>query len=424
MLTRRAWLRAAAAAAVAAFLPARARGAAPSAGAPAAGAPPASGTPAIGRRRLRVAVVGAGAFGGWTALHLRHRGATVTLVDAWGPGNSRSSSGGETRVIRAIYGPDRIYVDLAARSLVLWKENEKRFGRRLFHATGVLWMTGSDDAYERAALPILKEAGVRVDEMGAGDAARRWPQVRFDGVGRVLFEPGGGYLLARRACREVADRFVAEGGAYRQVAARPGPMRGGALDRLDLSDGSTLEADAFVFAGGPWLATLFPDLLGHRIRPSRQEVFYFGTPPGDPRFGDDRLPVWIDNGARLFYGVPGNEHRGFKIADDTRGPDFDPTAGDRVPTRSAMRAARAYLGRRFPDLADAPLLESRVCQYENSPDGHFIVDRHPEARNAWIVGGGSGHGFKHAPALGERVARLVTNEASPDPFFSLSRFRG
>lgn len=390
---------------------------------PGQGAPPA-GAPAIGRRVLRVAVVGAGAFGGWTALHLRRRGVTVTLFDAWGPGNSRASSGGETRVIRATYGPDRIYVDLAVRSLALWRENEERWGRRLLRRTGVLWMAGEDDTYERASLPHLKKAGVAVEEMSRGDAARRWPQVNFEGVHRVLFEKDGGYLLARQSCREVVDRFVAAGGVYRPVAAVPEPPRSGTMRRLNLSDGSTQEADAFVFACGPWLAAVFPDLLGRRIEPSRQEVHYFGTPPGDRRFSDDRFPVWIDNGARLFYGIPGNEHRGFKIADDTRGPAFDPTSGDRTPTRAGIRAARAYLAWRFPGLKDAPLLESRVCQYENSPDGHFIVDRHPGARNVWIAGGGSGHGFKHGPALGERLARLVMHEADVDPFFALSRFPG
>jgi glycine/D-amino acid oxidase-like deaminating enzyme len=366
-------------------------------------------------------VVGAGAFGGWTALDLRRRGASVTLLDAWGPGNSRSSSGGETRVIRATYGPDRIYVDMAARSLALWKENEKRWGRRLLRATGVLWMAGDDDAYERASLPVLRAAGVRVEDLTPAEAARRWPQIHFEGVRRVLFEPDGGYLLARQACREVAERFLAEGGTYRPLAAAPGPIEGGGMRRLRLSDGTTLQADAFVFACGPWLAGVFPDLLGRRIEPTRQEVHYFGTPPGDRRFSDDRFPVWIDNGARLYYGIPGNEERGFKIADDTRGPAFDPTSGDRAPGKAAIRAARRYLGWRFPALADAPLLESRVCQYENTPDGRFILDRHPQAANVVIAGGGSGHGFKHGPVLGERVARLVMREADPDPFFALAR---
>jgi glycine/D-amino acid oxidase-like deaminating enzyme len=188
------------------------------------------------------------------------------------------------------------------------------------------------------------------------------------------------------------------------------------------SDGAALAADRYVFACGPWLGRLWPDLLGDRISPSRQEVFFFGTPPGEARFLPERLPVWLDNGTRRFYGIPGSGGRGFKVADDTRGAAFDPTAGERVPSPEGLRAARDYLAFRFPGLRGAPLLDSRVCQYENSPDGRFIIDRHPDAENVWVVGGGSGHGFKHGPAVGERVADLVLGGKTPDPFFALSRF--
>ena len=370
----------------------------------------------------RVAVVGAGAFGGWTALHLLRRGARVVLLDAWGPGNSRASSGGETRVIRATYGPDRIYVEMVARSLRLWRDSERRFGRPLFRKTGVIWMAGRDDRYEKAALPLLRALGLPVEEVGATEAAVLYPQVNFEGVSWVLHEKEAGYLLARRACQAVLERFQAEGGEYRLAAATPGTVDRGRMGPLRLSDGTALAADRYVFACGPWLGKIFPDIIGDRIRPTRQEVFFFGTPPGDPTFTEDRLPVWIDNGARIFYGIPGSDWRGFKVADDTHGPEFDPTAGERVPTSKGLRAARDYLAFRFPGLKDAPLLEARVCQYENSPDSRFIIDRHPQARNAFFAGGGSGHGFKHGPAVGERVADLVLGTGRPDPFFALSRF--
>ncbi len=162
--------------------------------------------------------------------------------------------------------------------------------------------------------------------------------------------------------------------------------------------------------------------MGNLIRPTRQEVFFFGTPEGDRRFSEDVFPVWIDRGEQIFYGVPGNQWRGFKLADDTRGAPFDPTTGERVASAEGLRAARDYLGFRFPALKGSPLLESRVCQYENSPDQHLIVDRHPDASNVWLVGGGSGHGFKHGPALGELVAANVLGEKPVEPFFSLARF--
>lgn len=369
-----------------------------------------------------VVVVGAGAFGGWTALWLRRGGARVTLLDAWGPGNSRASSGGETRVIRATYGPRAVYTRMAARALTLWKEHAQRWQRRLYHPIGVLWLVEGDDQYEKAALPLLAEAGVAFEQLSGAETARRYPQINCERVRWAIFEREGGYLTARAACAAVLEAVVAEGGEYRQVAAQPGGAGSGKLAGVKLSDGTTLAADAYVFACGPWLGRLFPDVIGERVRSTRQEVYFFGTPAGDRRFTEEALPVWADHGARFMYGIPGNEWRGFKVADDTRGPVFDPSAGERIPTPGSLVAARDYLAFRFPELKDAPLVEARVCQYENSPDEHFIIDRHPAAANAWLVGGGSGHGFKHGPALGELVARLVLGDGTPDPQFRLSRF--
>jgi glycine/D-amino acid oxidase-like deaminating enzyme len=364
--------------------------------------------------------VGAGAFGGWTALHLRRAGAEVTLVDAWGPGNSRASSGGETRVIRTIYGPTRQHAEMAARALTLWREWERDVGQQFYTQTGILWMTGSDDSYVRQSLPFLRELGLDYEEIDPAGAARRWPQISFDGIARVWFEREAGYLAARHACDAVARELVRIGGTYRQaavVSVKPG--QGHAEVRL--GDGTSLQADRFVFACGPWLGQLFPDVIGPRVRSTRQEVFYFGTPAGDDRFVEPRMPVWIDIGERFIYGIPGNRHRGFKIADDTRGAEFDPTDGDRSPSPALERALRAHVSRRFPALRDAPVLGAEVCQYENTADGRFIIDRHPAMPDVWIAGGGSGHGFKMGPALGESLARQVRADASPDPFFGLAR---
>jgi len=367
--------------------------------------------------------VGAGAFGGWTALYLLRGGARVTLVDAWGPGNSRASSGGETRVIRGTYGRDAVYTRMVARALALWRENENRWGRRLYHRTGALWMVGSKDAsYENAAMPILRDSGLAFERLSVDEARRRYPQIAYDGIEWAIFEQDAGYLTARRACEAVLDGFLSEGGEYRQASAQPAAIENARLTGVQLSDGSRLSADSYVFACGPWLGKLFPDVIGDLIQPTRQEVFFFGTPAGDTRFSEESFPVWIDRAERIFYGIPGNQWRGFKIADDTRGAPFDPTTGERVVSAEGLDAARKYLGFRFPALKGSPLVESRVCQYENSKDQQFIADRHPGAGNAWLVGGGSGHGFKHGPALGELVAGNVLGGRPAEPAFSLARF--
>jgi sarcosine oxidase len=373
--------------------------------------------------KIHIAVIGAGAFGGWTALYLLRRGARVTLVDAWGPGNSRASSGGETRVIRGTYGPNQPYTKMAARAMQLWKENEQRWKLKLQHQVGVLWMvTAGDDHFERESLPVLREAGIPYQELSVQQMAPRWPQINLESVHWGIYEPEGGFLMARAACQAVLDGFLAEGGDYKQLAVAASNLDGSSWEGLSLSDSSNLRADQYVFACGPWLGKLFPETIGNHIRPTRQEVFFFGPPAGDQRFDETRLPVWADHRDKFIYGIPGTQGRGFKIADDTRGPEFDPTSGDRTVTAEGLKAVRDYIAFRFPALKDAPLVESRVCQYENSPDNNFIIDRHPRHENVWVLGGGSGHGFKHGPALGEMVAGLVLEQRNPDALFRLDRF--
>jgi glycine/D-amino acid oxidase-like deaminating enzyme len=284
---------------------------------------------------------------------------------------------------------------------------------------------GGDDgnAYVRDSLPLLRDAGLPIAELSLAETRARFPQIDLAGVRSVFFEEEAGYLLARRACRAVAEAVAAEGGEVRIAAAAPGPFLAGRLERLDLADGSALRADLYLFACGPWLGGLFPEAIGKRLlRVTRQEIHFFGPPAGDPRFDEDRCPIWMDlSGERIFYGIPGNEHRGFKVADDTRGEPFDPTQGERLPTPAGLERARDLLARRFPALAGAPVLETRVCQYENSPDGHLLFDRHPRAGNVWLLGGGSGHGFKLGPALGEHAAGVILADGTPEPLFKLDR---
>jgi len=338
-------------------------------------------------------------------LQLQQLGAKVTLVDAFGAGHTRSSSGGESRVIRAIYGPDRVYVEMVRRAYELWET----LPESVYVETGALWMMHGDDGYVRSSVPLLRENGFAVDQLSLGDAAKRWPQINFEGVRSVWFEPRAGALSARRACGVVRDLFVKRGGVFRVEAVDPEELiRSG-------------EGDAYVFACGPWLGTLFPDVIGDRIRPTRQEVYYFGTPRGSDRFSPPRFPIWMDFAERIVYGIPDVHARGFKVADDTRGEAIDPTTANRTPSAGGIARARKLLGQRFPELKDAPLIASEVCQYENSPDGNLIVDRHPRTGNVWFAGGGSGHGFKLSPAVGELVAQAIVNGTRPPAAFSLER---
>jgi monomeric sarcosine oxidase len=380
------------------------------------------------KTKPHIAVIGAGAFGGWTALHLQERGARVTLLDAWGPGNSRASSGGETRIMRGAYGPDQPYTEMAARALKLWTKYERRWKRQFLHRTGVLWMaSGHDDSFERGSMETLRAAKIKFQELSAAQMKKRWPQINFEEIEWGIFEPECGYLDARASCQAVVEAFIAAGGEYRQIEV----FRGGlatVLRGVKLRDGSWLAADFYVFACGPWLGKLFPQIIGNLIQPTKQDVFFFGTPARHSLFFTDaHLPVWGDHRGSFRYGIPGailgDARRGFKIADDTRGPVFDPTNGERVVSQETLKDIREYVAFRFPALKDAPLLETRVCQYEQTPDSNFIIDRHPANENVWIAGGGSGHGFKHGPAIGEMMAELILKDSEPDAIFQLARFK-
>jgi glycine/D-amino acid oxidase-like deaminating enzyme len=375
------------------------------------------------RAKLKVAVIGAGAFGGWTALHLLRSGANVTLIDAWGAGNPRSSSGGETRIFRGTYGPDPPYTEMTARAFRLWNSHQRKWKRQLLFPIGVLFLAKhGDDAWESGSIPRLKDNGIAHTKMSLTAMKRRWPQINFLGIDWGLFEPEGGYLTARAACQAVVEGFSAEGGVFQQAVVNSEGLEFECSKGLRLSDGTRLKADRYIFACGPWMGSLFPHAIGDRIRATKQDVFFFGTPPGDDRFSERHLPVWADHRGRFMYGIPGHGARAFKVADDTRGPLFDPTWGERIADAERLKAVREYVAFRFPAMKDAPLIKGRVCQYEQTKDGDFIVDRHPQQPGVWLVGGGSGHGFKHGPALGEMVARLVTKDTAVNAHFRLARF--
>jgi len=365
------------------------------------------------------AVIGAGVFGSWIAYHLQRAGLRVSLIDAYGAANNRASSGGESRIIRMGYGADEIYTRWSHRSLEVWLEFFERVGRpELFRRTGVLWMARENDPYTIATLRTLESAGVNFERLLRDELERRYPQINFGEVTWAIYEPLSGALMARRAVQSVSDFVARNGGDYLIESVVP-PTGSGRLNEVLTRGGSRIGANVFVFACGPWLPKLFPALLRDRIHPTRQEVYFFGVPEGDARFAPPQMPTWIDFGAEI-YGLPDLENRGFKLALDRHGAAIDPDTAERNVTEDLLREARAFLAERFPALADAPLVESRVCQYENTSNGDFLIDRHPDFANVWLVGGGSGHGFKHGPSLGAYVAARIVDGGPTEARFTLA----
>jgi glycine/D-amino acid oxidase-like deaminating enzyme len=326
--------------------------------------------------------------------------------------------------MRGTYGPDQPYTELAARALTLWAKYERKWKRQFLHRAGVLWMaSGRDDTFERGSMKLLREHKIKYRDLSTAEMQKRWPQINFEGVQWGIFEPDCGFLEARASCQAVVEACIATGGKYRQLFVQPEGLEESPLRGLTLSDGSHIKANVYVFACGPWIGKLFPRSVGELVRPTRQDVFFFGPPAGDSRFSSERMPVWADHFGTFRYGIPGSDRRGFKIADDTRGSEFDPTNGERIVSPGTLKEIREYVGFRFPALRGAPLTETRVCQYEQTPDSHFIVDRHPANENVWLLGGGSGHGFKHGPAIGEIMAELILKEREAPAIWRLKRFQ-
>ena len=368
-----------------------------------------------------VVVVGAGVFGAWTAHHLQQRGAHTTLIDAYGPAHSRSSSGDESRVTRAAYGKDDIYTRMAIDSLPQWQALSEISGLPIFFPAGVLFFFPDEQDYLTQSLAAHRKLGLPSELLDQAAMQRRFPMIDFSGSQVGLYEPGFGALMARRSVQTLVDRFVRAGGRYLTGEAPPPTARGERLDAIRLATGETLSANLFVYAAGPWLPKLFPDVIGRRILPTRQEVFYFAPPPGNREHALGTMPVWADfNAGDLFYGFPDIEARGVKFAHDEHGPEVDPDTQDRRPSETALAEVIDYRDRRFPGLKGAPLTESRVCQYENSSNGDFLMDFHPTLRNVVLLGAGSGHGFKHGPEVGRQAALLALGESEVEPRFSLA----
>src|SRR6266849_8365301 len=372
-----------------------------------------------GQKTFDVAVIGAGVFGAWTAWHLARRGQQVVLIDAYGPAHSRASSGGESRIIRMGYGADEIYTRWSQRSLVQWKELfAARKQEGLFQETGVLWLSGGDDARFRQTAATLTRCGVPFEQMDVKTLEQRFPQIGLAGITAGLLEPHSGALMARRAVAAVVEDAVQQGAEYRNAQVlRPAGL--GRVQHVATNHGENIAAGQFVFACGAWLGKVFPDVLGSRIFPSLQEVFFFGVPAGDARFAPPALPTWLFQEDEI-YGMPDLESRGLKIAVDRHGERVDPDTQSRLASAEGAAEARRFVEQRFPALCGAPIVETRVCQYENTWNGDFLIDRHPEIENVWFVGGGSGHGFKHGPALGEYVAGQLLDGAAAEDRFSLA----
>ena len=345
-------------------------------------------------------VVGAGVFGAATARELARRGWHVTLVEQYAPGTVRSASGGDTRLLRASHGSVDWYAESAWRARSAWLELQEETGTHIWEPVGLAWFAQRADGFEAVSRESLHRLGIPCEWLSPDDARDLYPSLNVDDLHAVLFEPEAGVLHARRA-----TQLLVEDGERAGVRLQPGRMLPADEPR----------SDVVVWACGAWLPSIFPGLV--EIRVTKQDVFHFGN---EASWSCPPVPGWVDYDAAV-YGTGDLDGHGVKVAPDREGPLFDPDADPRVASAVNEKLAREYIATRFPGLGGAPLVGTRTCPYALTQDTHFLIAPHPEQERVWLLGGGSGHGFKHGPALGEYVRDLLEGTAEPDPRFALGK---
>ncbi len=364
---------------------------------------------------MKVTVVGAGSWGVWSALELLAKGVDVQLIDLRGAGNDWSGSGGLSRIIRRVYGADKIYTELTDFSFEKWESLFHQTGDQLYHQTGVLWMQPSDESkYLKDSLELLSKTEYPLEEISVDEAAEKWNKINFTGIHKIYHEPRAGILEANKSCQHALYKFIEDGGSYKlgQVSVKKG--------QVWLDGKEHLQSEVIIFATGSWTRSLFPDVLDHITAVSRQEVYFYQNTGID--YAD--IPIWseLDVNGLSFYGFPPYGEMGLKIAYDSRDLEMDPETDPRELTIEIEHRSREYLEHRFRSADHAILQDYRVCHYDNSMDGHFIMDHHPEYQNMIILTGSSGHGFKMGPAIGHLVADHVVDGKDMPGDFRLARF--
>lgn len=340
----------------------------------------------------------------WTALSAVEQGARVTLIDQRSIGHPRASSGGASRNIRAAYGGDAFYTKLAMAAWSAWQTREAEFGCRLLYPTGALRAEASPLTAQQETFATC---GQPCELLTGADVRHRWPLLGYENSENVFYEPLAGVLLASDALQAAARRFGQLGGQL--VEGRINIVSTGGKVGIML-EGQPVNSDRIVVAAGPWLPSLFPDLIKPLMRTPRRELFFFAAPTDDPRYGWQQMPNLSDDAGWTSADIGG----GIKIAPLMRHIPLDPDGDPGSVGQNFVQAARVYLTRRIPSLAEAALVSTYVGQLENTANEHFIIDRHPHDPRIILAGGGSGHAFKFGPVLGSEIARYALESNLPD----------
>lgn len=367
-------------------------------------------------------IIGAGGMGSAIACHLARRGQRVLAIDRFTPAHDKGSSHGRSRVIRKAYFEDPRYVPMLHRAYDLWRELEQETREKLLYFCGVLNMGPADHACIRGVRQSVTQHALQHEVLDAGEIERRWPVFRPHENDVGIFEADGGFHPPERAVRLHVQLAESRGAVFRWSST----VRTWTSNPVEVrvaTDDAEYTARNLVISAGAWLETIAGN-LGIPLAIERQVQLWWQT--ADPAlFRHDRMPAFIHfTGDRAYYGIPALGDEGVKISRHHGGEKTNADEIDRSLRPPDEADVRDYLRRHVP-AANGPLRSHAVCMYTNTPDDHFILDRHPQHENVIVAGGFSGHGFKFAPLVGEFVSEMITTgtSAAQAELFSIDRFR-
>ncbi len=372
----------------------------------------------------RIIVVGAGINGVTAAIELKKRGHNVVLVDPGPLPHPLAASTDTSKAVRAAYGADEDYTDLATRSIELWRKWNQEFGTQFYHEVGVMFVRRRElkpGDFEHESFKTLKRRGHKVERMNSARLWKRFPawnpELYRDGV----LELEAGYAESGRVVATLIERAksldieLREGVRFSQLHEEDY-----GVSEIALDGGKRIAGDFVVMAVGAWTPYLLP-FTKKFFRASGQPVFHL-KPRQPELFAPERFPVFgADITTTGYYGFPIDRDGVVKVANHGHGREMSPESPERAVTPEDEKNLREFLSSTFPALFNAPIVYSRVCMYCDTHDGHFWIARDPERQGLIIAAGDCGHGFKFAPVLGEIIADAV--EEKPNPILQKFRWR-
>jgi glycine/D-amino acid oxidase-like deaminating enzyme len=365
---------------------------------------------------MKAIVVGAGINGVTAAIELKKRGHDVVLVDPGPLPHPLAASTDISKAIRAAYGPDESYSELAERAIALWRKWNKEWGTELYHQSGVLFIRRGKmrpGDFEFESWQILRRRGIKVERVNRSALRERYPAWNPELYEDGIFEPEAGYAESGRVVALLAERARTmgvqwlEGSQFGQLDEKDDTVQG-----IVLEDGKKVRGDVVIMTVGAWTPYLLP-FTRNFFRATGHPVFHLK--PSEPElFLPERFPVFgADISSTGYYGFPLNRDGVVKIANHGRGREMSPDSPERMVIREEEASMRRFVTTTFPALSDAPVVYTRICLYCDTHDGNFWIAPDPERSRLVIAAGDSGHGFKFAPLLGEIIADAAEEKENP-----------